>query len=217
MKDLFLVTHAQSVHHVEHKVGGWHDSNLTAAGMEDAEALAQRLLSMTGGEEVEIFSSDLRRAAQTAQAIGTRFNRPVATTADLREISYGVAGGRPQQWLDARYVPAPDNDRLDHRPAIEGAESRRDVAERVYPCIEAIVARPCATQIIVTHGFTLGLVIAAWMKVPIDACGFMAFVAAPASITHLRQDGFFRSRAMLSFADTTHLANRSQQGRPSLP
>lgn len=79
------------------------------------------------------------------------------------------------------------------------------MALRVFPCVEAIVARPCETQIIVTHGFTLTLAIAAWMKIPIDATGFLSFPAKSGSITHLRQDDFFRNRAVVSLADASHL------------
>jgi broad specificity phosphatase PhoE len=205
MKDLFIVTHAQSVHHLENKVGGWYDTDLTLRGREDAEAIAARLANLIEHDEVEIFSSDLKRAGQTAEAIGKRFGKMVTETSALREISYGVAGGKPQAWLDARYTPAPDDNRLDHKGGIEGAESRRDVALRVYPCVTEIVARPCANQIIVTHGFTLSMIVSAWMKVPIEACGFVAFPAASGSITHLRQDDFFRNRAVVSVADTSHL------------
>jgi broad specificity phosphatase PhoE len=129
----------------------------------------------------------------------------VAQTRLLREISYGVAGGQPQEWLDVRYIPAPDIDRPDHRGNIEEAESRRDVADRVYPFMDALLERDCETQIIVTHGFTQSLVISAWMRVPIDACGFVSYAAPSGSITHLRQDDFFRNRAMVRFADTSHL------------
>ncbi|WP_352706666.1 histidine phosphatase family protein [Mesorhizobium sp. M0195] len=94
-----------------------------------------------------------------------------------REISYGVAGGQPQDWLDARYNPISDDNRLDHHCGIEGAETRREVATRVFPRVNAIVDRPCATQIIVTHGFTLSFVIGAWMKIPIDGVGFLSFPA----------------------------------------
>lgn len=205
MKDIFVVTHTQSIHHEEDRVGGWYDTDLTARGQEDAAATAERLLALIGDRDVEIHSSDLRRASQTAAAIARRFQRPVAETADLREISYGVAGGKPQAWLDARYSPAPDDNRLDYPCGIDGAETRRDVAARVYPCVNAIVERPCETQIIVTHGFTLTLVLAAWMKVPIDACGFLSFPAKSGSITHLRQDNFFRNRAVVSLADASHL------------
>jgi probable phosphoglycerate mutase len=209
MKDLFVVTHTESVHHLEGRVGGWYDTDLTDCGRQDAEATAERLMALIGERDVEIHSSDLRRASQTAAAIAKRFKRPVMETAALREISYGVAGGKPQPWLEARYTPAPDDNRLDHDCGIEGAETRRDVALRVYPCVDAIVERSCDAQIIVTHGFTPTLVIAAWMKVPIEAAGFLSFPAKSGSITHLRQDDFFRSRAVVSLADASHLSFKS--------
>lgn len=205
MRSLFVVTHTQSLHHIEKKVGGWYDTGLTEKGRKDAAAIALALAHKVADEEVEIYSSDLQRASQTGDAIASRFGQTVTTTKALREISYGVAEGRPQEWLDARYIPAPDNDRLDHRGNIEEAESRRDVAHRVYPFMEAMLKRECQTQIIVTHGFTFSLVIAAWMQIPVGACGFMSFAAPSGSITHLRQDDFFRNRAMISLADVSHL------------
>ncbi|WP_320203787.1 histidine phosphatase family protein [Agrobacterium rosae] len=211
LKDLLVVTHSEAVHHVENKVGGWHDSELTARGVRDAEATAERLAVLVGQREVEIYSSDLRRASQTAAVIAQRFGVHVAETDDLREISYGVAGGQPQDWLDARYIAAPDDNRLDHHCGIEGAETRREIAARVFTRVNAIVDRPCATQIMVTHGFTLSFVIAAWMKIPIDAAGFLSFPAKSGSITHLRQDDFFRSRAMIRLADTSHLDSEQSQ------
>ena len=205
MRNLFVVTHTQSLHHIEEKVGGCYDTGLTEKGRKDALAVAVALSRKVADEEVEIFSSDLKRASQTADAIASRFRQTVTTTKALREISYGVAEGRPQEWLDARYKPAPDNDRLDHRGNIEEAESRRDVAHRVYPFMEAMLQRECRTQIVVTHGFTFSLVIAAWAQIPVEACGFMYFAAPSGSITHLRQDDFFRNRAMISLADVSHL------------
>lgn len=207
MKDLFVVTHTRSIHHDQNLVGGWYDTGLSESGIADAEAVATRLGELVGDRKVEIFSSDLRRAAMTAGAIAQRFAAPVTETAALREISYGIAGGQPQAWLDARYTPAPDESRLDHHCGIEGAETRRDVASRVFPCVNGIVNRPCATQIIVTHGFTLTMVIAAWMKIPVEATGFLSFPARSGSITHLRQDAFFRNRAVVKLADTAHLGN----------
>lgn len=205
LKDLFVVTHTESVHHVENKDGGWYDTDLTPRGMRDAETTAERLAALVGQREVEIYSSDLRRAAQTASAFARRLGVRVTETADLREISYGVAGGQPQDWLDTRYVPTSDGNPMDHHCGIEGAETRREIATRVFPCVSSIVDRSCATQVIVTHGFALSFVIAAWMKIPIDAAGFLSFPAKSGSITHLRQDDFSQSRAVISLADTFHL------------
>ncbi|AMM84437.1 histidine phosphatase family protein [Martelella sp. AD-3] len=206
MKEIFVVTHTEATHHLENKVGGWHDSDLTHRGLQEAEAVAEHLAVLIGTGEVEIYSSDLRRAAQTAAAIANRMGQTTQETSALREINYGVAGGKPQEWLDARYTPAPDDNRLDHDCGIEGAETRRDVANRVFPFVDEVVGRPCQTQIIVTHGFTLSMVVAAWMRIPIDAAGFVAFPVKPGSITQLRQDDFFQNRAVISIGDVAHFS-----------
>ena len=206
MKDIFVVTHTEASHHLADIVGGWYDSALTARGLSQAEAVSEQLGALIGQRDVEIYSSDLRRASQTASPISRRLNALVTETQALREISYGVAGGKPQAWLDTRYSAAPDGNRLDHDCGIEGAETRRDVANRVYPFIDEVVSRPCQSQILVTHGFTLSIVIAAWMKVPIDGMGFVAFPVASGSITHLHQDDFFRNRSVKSLGMTGHLA-----------
>jgi probable phosphoglycerate mutase len=77
-KDIYVVAHTQSEHHVQKLVGGWYDSELTEFGRLQADAVAERLASILGREpEVEIFSSDLRRAAQTAEPVGRRLGRDV--------------------------------------------------------------------------------------------------------------------------------------------
>lgn len=119
MKNIFVVTHAQSLHHIEKKVGGWYDTGLTQQGYSDANAVADRLTTVIKNGPVEIFSSDLLRAWETADVIGGRLKRPIHSVSDLREISYGCAEGMPQAWLDVRRVPAPDDDRLDHRGGVE--------------------------------------------------------------------------------------------------
>ena len=206
VKEIFVVTHTEAAHHLTNKVGGWYDSDLTHLGSREADVLAERLAVMIGPGEVEIYSSDLRRASQTAAAIARRIGQTVQETSALREINYGVAGGKPQDWLDSRYIPAPDDNRLDHDCGIEGAETRRDVARRVFPFVDDVVGRPCQTQIIVTHGFTLSMVVAAWMRIPIDAAGFVSFPVKSGSITRLRQDDFFRNRAVISIGDVTHFS-----------
>lgn len=205
MKEIFVVTHTEATHHLENRVGGWFDSHLTQRGLQEAEVVTERLATLIGRGAVGIYSSDLRRASQTAAVIAKRLGHTVRETPALREISYGVAGGKPQEWLDARYTPAPDDNRLDHDCGIADAETRRDVAKRVFPFIDEVTRGNCEKQIIVTHGFTLSMVVAAWMKIPIDAAGFLAFPAKSGSITHLRQDEFFRNRAVISIGDKAHL------------
>ncbi|GLQ54146.1 putative phosphoglycerate mutase [Devosia nitrariae] len=202
---MFVVTHTQSIHHTEKRVGGWYDTGLTPRGQTDAEATAERLATLAGDDDVEIFSSDLLRASQTAAIIAGRLNRPIVEMSDLREMSRGSAGGKPQEWLHEREIPPSDDNRMDHRGGIEDAETRREIATRIYRCLDEIVSRACGTQIIVTHGVALTFVIAAWIKMPIDAAGHVFFHARSGSITHLRQDDFWKDRSVVSLADISHL------------
>lgn len=88
----------------------------------------------------------------------------------------------------------------------------REIATRVYRCVDCIVQRPCETQIIVTHGLALTFVIAAWIKMPLDAAGYVSFPARSGSITHVSQDDFWKSRSVISLADISHLKPEAING-----
>src|SRR5690606_17405011 len=72
LERLFLVRHGQSEHHVRDVTGGWTDVGLTELGHIQAQRVAEHLALAVGGEPVSLFSSDLARAAATADAIGRR-------------------------------------------------------------------------------------------------------------------------------------------------
>ncbi|MDQ4026053.1 MAG: histidine phosphatase family protein, partial [Actinomycetota bacterium] len=157
MKTLYVVTHPQSKHHAEGRVGGWFDSGLTELGLSQAASIGQRIRELLPEDApADLHSSDLLRAYQTAEAIAHRIRAPIQTTADLREKSYGDAEGKPQSWLDERFIHAPRmGNRLDHRVGIPGAESKREFAGRIYRAMDRILASSCPYQIVVTHGFAL--------------------------------------------------------------
>jgi 2,3-bisphosphoglycerate-dependent phosphoglycerate mutase len=207
MKTLYVVTHPEATHHVERLVGGQFDSELTATGHQQASAIANRLAQTVPREaEVELFTSDLRRTAQTAEAIGAALDVEPVTMSDLREKSMGVAGGKPQQWLEDRFIPPPAvGDRLNHHEGIDGGETKADLAARIYRAVERIAGRPCAHQVIVTHGMAMTFVISAWIRMPVEAVGYVAFRATSGGITVLQEDDFFHNRTVVSLNDTSHL------------
>jgi probable phosphoglycerate mutase len=207
MKHLYVVTHPQSQHHTEGRVGGWYDRGLTELGRRQAAAIGERLRELIPEDApAELYSSDLLRASQTAEAIARCIGVPMQITADLRENSYGEAEGQSQAWLDARFIfPPKSGNRLDHRYGIAGAESRRELAGRMYRAMEGILTSPCAHQIIVTHGFALTFVVAAWVKMPLEAAGYIAVKSTSGGITQLLEDDVFHNRAIVSLNDTTHL------------
>jgi len=207
-KDIYVVAHTQSRHHVEGLVGGWYDSELTALGRRQAAGVADRIAALVGdGPPVEIYSSDLRRAAQTAEPIAARLAAPVTHWLDLRERNLGVAGGQPNAWLDGRLEPPlKRGDRLDSREGIEGAETKREFATRIYRAMDKIVESACAAQVIVTHGGALSFVVAAWIGMPLESVGRVKFASNGGGITHLREDDDVFNRAVMSLNERTHLA-----------
>jgi broad specificity phosphatase PhoE len=207
VRDIYVVAHTQSRHHVEGLVGGWYDSPLTDFGRRQADAVAARIAEMVGDRRpVEIYSSDLLRAAQTAQAIAARLAAPVTHMSDLRERSYGVAGGKPDSWLEGRVVFAgKDGDRLDHRDGIEGAETKRELMTRVFRAMDRIVESPCGTQVVVTHGYAMTFVVAAWIRMPLESAGWVNFRSNAGGITHLREDDELLNRFVMSLNDREHL------------
>lgn len=207
MRGIYVIAHPEATHHVEGVVGGWHDSHLTPAGRRAAASIARALQAMIPERaEVELVSSDLQRARQTAEEVADLFGVKPVLDRRLREKSYGEAEGRPQEWLDRRFVPPPAaGDRMGHHEGVRGAETRGDCARRVYAAMDEALRRPCEHQIIVTHGFALTFVVAAWIKMPFESLGSVSFRAPSGSITVLREDDFFHNRQVVSLGDTRHL------------
>ncbi|MEV6381769.1 histidine phosphatase family protein [Streptomyces sp. NPDC051773] len=207
MRTLYVVTHPEATHHVEAVVGGWHDSRLTPAGVRAAASIAQALRTrIPDGAEVELFSSDLQRTRRTAEEAAELFGVKPILDRRLREKSYGQAEGKPQEWLDRRFVPPPAvGERMDHDEGVEGAETKGEWAQRIYAAMDEILQRPCEHQVIVTHGGSLTFVVASWIRMPIQSAGYASFRAPSGSITTLREDDFFHNRQVISLGDTRHL------------
>jgi probable phosphoglycerate mutase len=207
VRTLYVVAHPEATHHTERLVGGWYDSLLTPAGFDAADSIGSELrFRVPAGAHVELFSSDLQRAHHTATVISEHLDIDVMVDRRLREKSYGEAGGKPQMWLDQRFIPPPAvGDRMRHDEGVAGSETKWSFAERVYAAMERILESGCEHQIVVTHGFALTFALAAWIKMPIEAAGYVSFRAASGSITELREDDFFHNRQVVRLGDVTHL------------
>ncbi|MCF6473335.1 histidine phosphatase family protein [Nonomuraea sp. MG754425] len=169
-----------------------------------ARALRARI---PDGAEVELFTSDLLRTRQTAEQVADLLGVPPVLDPRLREKSYGEAGGRPQEWLDRRFVPPPAvGERMEHDEGLAGAETKAALARRVYAAMDEILRRPCEHQIIVTHGGSLTFVVTSWIRMPIEAAGYAGFRVKSGSITTLHEDDFYHNRTVVHLGDTHHLA-----------
>jgi probable phosphoglycerate mutase len=197
-RDVYIVTHPEATHHVERRVGGWYDTPLTDLGRRQAATIAARLAASVQG--VRILSSDLKRARETADAVAGRLGAEVETTPDLREMSYGIGESRAQAWFEQHYDAGHG---LDHR-GIEKGETRRELATRVSRAMGWVVDEDIA--VVVTHGFAMTFCVAAWIGMPLEACGRINLHSTPGGITHLHEDDRFGNRAVLALDLTSHLA-----------
>ncbi len=125
---------------------------LTDLGHQQAAAAAAELaeLARTGTGPGALFSSDLRRAVQTAEHCAAATGLLVRTTPALREQGYGVLEGRPSRelwdlvdWTDPHWSAA-------------GGESLAQLHSRVAGHVAELRADPPADVVaLVTHGDTI--------------------------------------------------------------
>ncbi len=140
MTELLLVRHAETDWNRDGRWQGHADPPLNEAGRAQARALAETLAD----EQVEaIYTSDLRRAAETAEVLGAALGRPVTPDSDLREIDVGSWSGLTREEVTERF---PDWETHD-------GESLEDLQARVVGAVRRIAERhPDGQVLIVTHG-----------------------------------------------------------------
>lgn len=135
-KEFFFVRHGQTDWNVLGKIQGHTDIPLNAMGKQEAKELAEVLKET----QFDIcVSSDLARAAETAQILIEGRSIPHAQDARLREISHGVLEG--MQWQEYRKMLIEQK--------LDLVEKRSAVIERVFSLLEEIVHE---SVLVVTHG-----------------------------------------------------------------
>ena len=196
MKKIYLVTHTEATHHIDKKVGGWFNSDLTKKGISEAKFVRAKLKEVgVNINEVTIYSSDLNRTSQTANVIAKEYSDGIVYDRRLREMSFGDNEGMDQEQHNKIMKPISDSgERLDHK-ICAGAESRRDVAGRVSEFVLEMMNQP-GDAVIVTHGFAGSFVIAAFQRIDISSMGYIDYKLKSGSLTILESDDLFQNRSV---------------------
>jgi len=157
-----LIRHGETAWNVENRWQGHANVALNATGLRQAERVAEHLRSLTESRDVTaIYSSDLSRAHQTAQAIAEQLNVPLILDARLREIDMGdwqgMTGDEAELWDGARLHAVRSGGYSIPRP---GGESLQMVADRAaWLFHEVMAARVGEHVIFVSHGGTLRMLL----------------------------------------------------------
>ncbi|HEX2045072.1 MAG TPA: histidine phosphatase family protein [Gaiellaceae bacterium] len=149
MTTIFLARHGQSDWNAARRWQGHADRPLNEAGRAQADALAERM------DEIDldaVYSSDLRRARETAEVVAGRKNLPVQALRDLREVDVGSWSGLTRAEAEERF---PEGFRrwLDGGPGWEDGETYEEMSARIERAVRAIAAEhPDSRVLLVSHG-----------------------------------------------------------------
>lgn len=148
---LILARHGETDWNVAKKIQGVTDTDLNENGLRQARELAAAVLAGDLGITA-IYSSHLKRAAQTAAYVAEALNLPYHTMEALQELNFGKWEGNswpevkeryPEEYgvwyTNRRYTPVPKG------------ESYQQMLERVIPALQEIVRREKGNALVVIH------------------------------------------------------------------
>jgi probable phosphoglycerate mutase len=162
-------------------VGSWTDFELTDAGKAQAEAIGKKLSEELSGKPCKIYCSDLLRAKQTAAPLTSYLGAEAEYRSELREQNLGVANGRPWAWADEHKLPV----RNVGDPLFPGAESLKDVWNRLKPFCDEIIASDFETVVIVSHSFCLSVWFSVWLQWDMALIGRSRLLGLPGGVSFM--------------------------------
>jgi len=164
---LILVRHAQTDWNVNGRYMGWTDEGLNEEGWRQAGVVARRLDRWPISA---VFSSPLKRAVSTAEAIAGPHSLPVETAEDLGEMRIGdwegmlagdIAARYPELWKTWRANPG------DFR--MPGGESLGEVRQRAVRAFDRMMDGSEGKMVLaVTHDVVVRLLVAHCLGVSED-------------------------------------------------
>ncbi len=200
--DLLLIRHGEA----EHASPKWFDKGkgvmdppLTERGLRQVLSLAPRLAAL---RPALIVSSDLRRAAETADALRTACDCPRAIDPAFREID--MANVLLNGWT---VYPEERTAWLRHESDLPypGGENGLDVWTRCRPSLDRLTAMDAGPVAIVAHGGTIRCIVCGLLGLPQEKRFRFGSPLENTSLTWIRTgDPYLRAQLHI-FNDFSHL------------
>ncbi len=201
---LILIRHGETAWNRATRIQGHTDIPLSALGLAQAERLAEALADEP---LAAIYSSDLSRARQTAEALAGTRDLPIRFDTALRERAFGRFEGLSWQQIEQGYPE--DAARWRRREPdfpVGGGESLNVFSAR---CLEvasrAAAAHPGQSIALVAHGGVLDCLYRAATRVALDAPRSWQLGNATINRLLATPDGF----TLIGWNDDRHLAGLS--------
>ncbi len=159
----YIVRHGQTDWNVLGKTQGHGNSDLTEKGINQAKSLANSLKN----ENIDlIFSSNLKRAYDTAKIIGDTINLKVTETEALREMGFGVWEGLLVDEIKKNHKDTYKIWReTPHLVNIKGGETLQLIKERTDKFIDELNKKYENKKIlIVSHSITVRVILLSFLN-----------------------------------------------------
>jgi len=143
---LYCLRHGQAEHNPEHIMNDdpTKSIHLTELGKQQVQKASDELKD----KKIEvIFASEFPRAQETAKIINKYHNVEIKIDKRLNDIISGFEGKNSREWAD--FI---SSDGLNKKK--EGAESVKEVVNRVYQFLNDLKKRPEKEAVIISHGVT---------------------------------------------------------------
>jgi len=197
---IVAVRHGETAWNVDTRIQGQLDIGLNDTGRWQAERLAAAL---AGEGFTALYSSDLSRAAATADSIGRACNLPVTLDAGLRERHFGEFEGRSWDEIESRWPAESARWRArDLEFAPRGGESLPVFSARVLAtCRRLASLHPGECIALVAHGGVMDCLRRAAGRFALDAP--RTWLLANATINRLLFTG--EDFSLVGWGDARHL------------
>jgi len=139
MIELVYETHSTSTHNEAGIATGWLDGELSEVGRRQAEELGAR---RRGDGLAVVYTSDLKRAIETADIAFAESDLPRRQDPRLRECNYGELNGRPVGEIDALKPTRVEE-------PYPGGESYRQVVDRTRDFLADLLAEHDGARVLV--------------------------------------------------------------------
>ncbi len=158
---IYLIRHGETEWNRLKRLQGWKNSELTEAGRKAARKLGERL-EEDAIEIDKIYSSNLKRAVETAEIIRGSKKIDHIKLEDLREISYGVWEGMEYEDILEDYAEEFHKFKYEshkYSPQVNG-ESFEDFFMRTRRALDQILSSEAEDVLVVSHGVTIKAIVA---------------------------------------------------------
>ena len=197
--DILLIRHGQSEADILHRMEGRADFDLTDTGYCQAALMAKWITNYISLDK--IYSSPLKRAAQTADELSKSTNISVILDDILMEWNNGLVAGLPIDEANVKYPP-PIN-KFPHT-SVYGQESDIEFRARAETALSKAISEntPESKIALVSHGGMISRLMQSFLMLPLVSG--LHVHTGDTGVHHLRIDGS-GGRHVIFMNSTSHL------------